>query len=117
LNFLTNILISKFNFLLLDLLSNTQKLDQTSEINTKLSINPEDSIYYEENQISAQSTNVLAVSLLLLGLSIFFSFFVFLILSSKYVKKRIDLKLFKFAVNENKNVEVDGDYLINGMYL
>ena len=29
----------------------------------------------------------------------------------------INFKLLKFGIDENKNVEVDGDYLINGMYL
>ncbi len=82
-----------------------------------LSINPKDKIYFEEYQISGQSSNVLAVVLLLLGLSMFFSFVAFLILSSKYVTKRINFKLLKFGIDENKNVEVDGDYLINGMYL
>lgn len=56
----------------------------------------------------------LPIVLLILGIGIVSSFFVYLLLNTKYVSRRMKW----FVKNSDKqSVDVDGDYLINGMYL
>ena len=76
----------------------------------------QDKQYFTNKDLAKSSSgNVsVAIILLVLGVSIVVAFFVYLVLTTKYVSRRI--KLFE-RKEENKNVEVDGDYLINGMYL
>jgi hypothetical protein len=80
-------------------------------------ISLEDKINYEESHRLAESSNMLAIILLILGLAMFICLISYLMLSSKYVNKRMNLKFLKFGVERNNNVEIDGDYLISGMYL
>ena len=76
----------------------------------------QDKQYFTDKDLAkSSSANIsVAIILLVLGVSLVVAFFVYLILTTKYVSRRI--KLFE-RKEENKNVEVDGDYLINGMYL
>lgn len=72
-------------------------------------------IYFTEKSFAVTSSSniMLAVFLLVLGISLVIMLFCYLILSTKYFNKRIS----RLRNNAEKNVDVDGDYLINGMYL
>ena len=77
---------------------------------------PDDKPYfYDKSKATTSSANVtMAILVLILGISLILSFFAYLFASTKYFRRRVKW----FNVNkENKNVDVDGDYLINGMYL
>ena len=66
----------------------------------------------KNNAITSTGNMALAIILLILGILIVISLFSYLILSTKFVNKRLtNLRM------KGKNVDVDGDYLINGMYL
>lgn len=75
---------------------------------------PENKIYFinKDKAVTSSSNMMLAIFLLVLGISIVIMLFSYLILSTKYVNRRLN-KLQK----RNNNVDVDADYLINGMYL
>ena len=78
---------------------------------------PEDKVYFNDKSQSSTSTanTTMAILMLILGISMILSFFVYLFASTKYFSRRFNwLNRFK---EKNKNVDVDGDYLINGMYL
>ncbi len=73
-----------------------------------------DSINFTDKSLTKDSPGniAFAVLILVMGISLVMMLFIYLILNTKYINKRISkLK------SENKNVDVDGDYLINGMYL
>lgn len=55
-----------------------------------------------------------AIILLIVGCALVLSFFVYVVLSTNFVSKKI--KWLRDS-KSNKNLDVDGDYLINGMYL
>jgi hypothetical protein len=57
----------------------------------------------------------MAIIILILGVSMMIGFFGYLVLNTRYVTKKF--KWFNQVKKQNKNVDVDGDYLINGMYL
>ncbi len=57
----------------------------------------------------------MAIIILILGISMMIGCFGYLVLSTRYVTKRF--KWLKQIKQQNQNVDVDGDYLINGMYL
>lgn len=78
---------------------------------------PEDKPYfYDKSKATTSSSNVtMAILVLILGISLILSFFAYLFASTKYFRRRI--KWLNFSNKESKNVDVDGDYLINGMYL
>lgn len=71
-------------------------------------------IYFTDKSKAINSTGnmTLAISLLVLGIVIVVTLFLYLIMTTKYLNK----KLSNLRRN-SKNVDVDGDYLINGMYL
>lgn len=71
-------------------------------------------LYFEDNDKSPQSGIASAILILILGCSLVLAFFVYLLLTTRFVGKKI-----KWVGNlqGQKNVDVDGDYLINGMYL
>ena len=93
---------------------------QLNKQNQKLLIknfSPEDSVYFEDKEkaLKDSSDATTAIVLLVIGVSLVVALFAYLILSTKYVAKRIDwIKKFK---EKKKNVDVEADYLINGMYL
>jgi hypothetical protein len=57
---------------------------------------------------------IMAMIILILGVGMIFGFFGYLVLSTRYVTKRIKCLN---KIQKYNNVDVDGDYLINGMYL
>lgn len=75
----------------------------------------------DENKIIAtKSDNVQAVIILIVGCVLVTSFFVYIALSTKYVSKKLRIMNLlgkKGAKSSAQNVDVDGDYLINGLYL
>ena len=92
---------------------NSQKI-QGGDYNLIENVLPENKIYFinKEKAVTSSSNVMLAIFLLVLGISIVIMLFSYLILSTKYVNRRLN-KLQK----RNNNVDVDADYLINGMYL
>jgi hypothetical protein len=70
----------------------------------------------EESRWSVHSGTTSAIVLLVLGCSLVVAFFVYVILSTRFVRK-IKWVGDKLPGVGQKNVDVDGDYLINGMYL
>lgn len=83
--------------------------DLTSNLGNK------DKIYFtDKSLVSDSSSNIaLAVFLLVLGVSLVMMLFVYLFLNTKYVNRRLN----RLKSSDSKNVDVDADYLINGMYL
>jgi len=81
----------------------------------------DDKIYFTNKETANTSTSSImtAVLLLVLGISLVVAFFTYLIMSTKYMSKRVKW-LQKFNIKQ-KNLDVDptleADYLINGMYL
>lgn len=71
-------------------------------------------IYFMDktNAITSTGNMALAIIILILSMGIVVALFSYLIVSTKFVNKKLN-KL----RNKSKNVDVDGDYLINGMYL
>ena len=92
---------------------NSQK-NSGGDYNLIENVLPENKIYFinKEKAVTSSSNVMLAIFLLVLGISIVIMLFSYLILSTKYVNRRLN-KLQK----RNNNVDVDADYLINGMYL
>lgn len=82
-------------------------------------LQPQDRIYFvdKENSIISRGSLGQAVALLVLGVMIVLAFFSYLFCSTKFVNKRLQWLAKLRQSNESKNVDVDGDYLINGMYL
>lgn len=84
-------------------------------------VNPNDKIYFQNKENANTSTGdiIVAIFLLVIGISLVLALFTYLIMSTKYVSKRITW-LRKLNM-KHKNVDVDptleADYLINGMYL
>ncbi len=72
-------------------------------------------IYFTDKSLTKDSSGniTLAVFLLVLGISMVIMLFVYLILNTKYINRRLG----RLKAENQKNVDVDGDYLINGMYL
>lgn len=73
-----------------------------------------------QNANAKKSDNVQAIFILIIGCMLVVSFFVFIALSTKYLSKR--LRIMNLIKNDKsksntQNVDVDGDYLINGLYL
>ncbi len=78
-------------------------------------VSPSDKIYFEEASGKISTGNmVMAVVILILGVSIVIGFFVFLMAGTRFVNKR--LRKIRNGC-DSKNVDIEGDYLINGMYL
>ena len=100
---------------------NTNSTKQQQNYNPLLSIiknalvKAQDRIYFEESSSRTSSGNIaFAVIILILGISFVIAFFAFLVGSTRFVTKRIK----QIKINrKDKNVDIDGDYLINGMYL
>jgi len=83
----------------------------------------DDKIYFinKENSVVSTSSIVMAVFILVAGIGLVVAFFTFLILSTKYMSKRVKW-IQKFSPVKPKNVvdvdpSMEADYLINGMYL
>lgn len=91
------------------------------EQNVISNFDQDDKIYFseKENAFTPTSSIVTAIILLILGISLVIALFTYLIMSTKYVSKRV--KWVKKFNMKHKNVDVDptleADYLINGMYL
>ena len=95
-----------------------QNLPQNKSVKLLISnFSPEDKQFFTDKQKAlgdSSSGTTLAIVLLVLGVSLVVALFGYLIFSTKYVRKRISwIKKTK----EDKNVDVEADYLINGMYL
>jgi hypothetical protein len=83
-------------------------------------VNPSDKVYFEyvEQARTPSSSITMAILLLVLGISLVLGFFVYLIMNTRYVSKRLKrLSIPNLIKKNNKNVDIDGDYLINGLYL
>jgi hypothetical protein len=78
---------------------------------------PEDKAYFTDKSKAAESNGnvTMAVLVLVLGISCILAFFAYLFASTKYFNRK--LKWFSQAKESKQNIDVDGDYLINGMYL
>lgn len=66
---------------------------------------------------SPMSGTTMAIVLLILGCALVVSFFTYVLLSTRFFRKKIKWVGNKLPGSAQKNVDVDGDYLINGMYL
>jgi Na+-transporting methylmalonyl-CoA/oxaloacetate decarboxylase gamma subunit len=81
----------------------------------------DDKIYFINKETATTSTSgiLTAIILLVFGISLVVAFFTYLVMSTKYMSKRI--KWIREFNMKQKNVDVDptleADYLINGMYL
>ena len=87
------------------------------------SFDNDDKIYFvnKDNSVISTSSILMAVFILVAGISLVVAFFAFLILSTKYMSKRVKW-IKKFSPMKSKNVvdvdpSLEADYLINGMYL
>ena len=76
-------------------------------------LDADDRNYFLQHENTSRASTTLALILLFLGIMLVISFFGYLIMSTKFVSKRLSCLRKKKA----KNVDVDEDYLINGMYL
>lgn len=78
--------------------------------------NTGDRLYFRDDQNRLpMSGTTMAIVLLVLGCALVISFFTYVILSTRFIRKKI--KWIGTNLPGEKNVDVDGDYLINGMYL
>lgn len=85
-------------------------------------VRPEDKIYFDPTSSKSSTASVsLAIILLVLGMGMVVGFFAYLIGNTRFVKNRLSQQLNRMRMRQHegadKNLEVDGDYLINGMYL
>lgn len=74
----------------------------------------------ESNTAASKTDSVQAVVILLIGCLLVSSFFIYLALSTKYVSKKLRILSLlgaDKAKSSAQNVDADGDYLINGLYL
>jgi hypothetical protein len=76
-------------------------------------------ILFEDSEKSSLNSNATltttAIILLIFGVALILGFFSYLLLSTKFMNKKV--KWLSNLKNNSKNVDVDEDYLINGMYL
>jgi hypothetical protein len=117
--FIDNIPMNAEAFMNMD--SSKQSVSVSSNDNSVLAImknslvSPSDKVYFEEVSGKTSTGNmVTAVVILVLGVSTVIGFFVFLMAGTRFVNKRLS-KIRNGR--DSKNVDVEGDYLINGMYL
>jgi hypothetical protein len=100
-----------------------QRADVSVDGNSLLSVmktalvSSADKVYFEEASGKTSTGNIaMAVIILVLGVSLVIGFFVFLMSGTRFVSKRLR-KIRIGGEKDAKNVDVEGDYLINGMYL
>ncbi len=120
-NILYVIRFQKFEFLnlifkILDEFNIEMQQSNSDNNNFVSKMSPENKIYFTNKVKAFTSTpnTILAIILLVFGISVVIMMFVYLIMSTNYVNKKLEKLKNR---NKNKNIDVDADYLINGMYL
>lgn len=95
--------------------------DSLKDMNNFWSEKKETYFKFEDDKSKVStSDNIQAVIILIVGCVSVASFFIYIALSTKYVSKKLKIMNLlgaKRAKSSAQNVDVDGDYLINGLYL
>ena len=84
-----------------------------SAVEAGLRLSDEDRAYFFDKALASKTSIAMAVLILVLGIGLVIAFFVYLFVNTKFVTRRIKW----LAKKQGKNLDVEADYLINGMYL
>lgn len=82
----------------------------------KLKLSDEDRAYFFDKSLASKSSIAMAVIILILGICLVIAFFLYLVVNTKFIAKRIKWIGGGKKLGKN-NLDVEADYLINGMYL
>ena len=79
----------------------------------KIKLSEEDRAYFFDKSLASKSSIAMAVVILILGICLVIAFFLYLVVNTKFIAKRIKW----IGKKQGKSLDVEADYLINGMYL